>query len=147
MAYDPTQPSVPGYNYPSGSLGSNDSSTKTTEQLVKEKGLNNLKTYKKEEDQSAALADKYKGLIDVRVKYGDDYIDISKGLPSLEEMFTDDLAYEFYKDLVGSDKGIEEQDKEVLDAIFYSQNPSTRLGYNTDNTFTLEFTGIPMYQL
>ena len=141
MAYDPTQPSVPGYNYPSGSLDSDDSSTKTTEQLVKEKGLNNLKTYKKEEDQSSALADKYKGLIDVRVKYGDDYIDISKGLPSLEEMFTDDLAYEFYKDLVSSDKGIEAQDKEVLDAIFYSQNPSTRLGYNTDNTFTLEFTG------
>ena len=139
MAHDPMGPTMPGYNDPDKST--NDSTTKEIENIVKNKGLNKLKTYKKEEDQSSALADKYKGLVDVRVKYGDDDIDISKGLPSLEEMFSDDLAYEFYKDLVGSNKGIEEQDNEVLDAIFYSQNPSTRLGYNTDNTFTLEFTG------
>ena len=109
-------------------------------QLAEEMGLKRLKSYKEIEDPSEDLANKYKSMLEAREKYNEDDIDISKGLPSLEEMFTDDLAYEFYKEIVGDGK-TPGSDKDALDAVFYAQAPPSKLGYNLDGTFTLEYTG------
>ena len=124
----------------------------TSAQLAEEMGLKRLKSYKSIEDPAANLKDKYnaevvtdefknkyKGMMDTREKYGEDYIDISKGLPNLQEMFIDDLAYEFYKELTGGESK-PGKSKEILDSVFYTQNPPSKLGYSTDNTFTLEYT-------
>ena len=112
----------------------------TSAQLAEEMGLKRLKSYKEIEDPSEDLANKYKSMLEAREKYNEDDIDISKGLPSLEEMFTDDLAYEFYKEIVGDGK-TPGSDKDALDAVFYAQDPPSKLGYNLDGTFTLEYTG------
>ena len=141
MPYDPTRPTQPGYNKPEGNENnnSNNTSKETSSSIAKKMGLNDLKDYKDIDDASVKLMNKYKGMMDARTKYGEDYIDISKGLPNLQEMFTDDLAYEFYKDLIGG--AAEGSDKDILDAIFYTQDPPSRLGYNPDNTFVLDYTG------
>ena len=112
----------------------------TSKQMAEELGLKKLKSYKEIEDPSEDLANKYKSMMDTRQEYNEDDIDITKGLPSLEEMFTDDLAYEFYKDLVGNGN-TQGSDKDALDAVFYTQDPPSKLGYNSDGTFTLEYTG------
>ena len=99
--------------------------------------------YKEIEDVSEELANKYKAMMQSRIDGGED-IDITDALPRLEEMFSDDLLYDFYKDIL--DKGemddkTADADKDILDAIFYLQDPNLELGYHTDNTFTLEYTG------
>ena len=119
--------------------GINDSKESSGD-MAKKMGLNDLKDYKDIDDPSNELSDKYKGMVQTRSKYGEDDIDITKGLPNLQEMFTDDLAYEFYKDLIGGE-ATPSADKEVLDAVFYSQDPPSTLGYSKDNTFTLDYTG------
>ena len=111
----------------------------SSKQMAEEMGLKKLKDYKEVNDPSSDLKSKYKSMMETREKYGEDYIDISKGLPNLQEMFIDDLAYEFYKDLTGG-KAEPGTSKEVLDTVFYTQNPPNKLGYFSDNTFTLELT-------
>ena len=103
----------------------------------------NSTKYEEIDDPAGELADKYKSMVHSRIEGGED-IDISKALPRLEEMFTDDLIYDFYKDITGKDELSDEmasKDKEVTDAIFYNEEPNLELGYHDDNTFTLELTG------
>ena len=134
-------PTKPGYNKPGQQEDSkNTNSNKSSSEMAEEMGLKKLKSYKEIEDPSEDLANKYKAMVETRKKYNEDDIDITKGLPSLDEMFTDDLAYEFYKDLVGNGK-TQGSDEDALDAVFYTQDPPSKLGYNPDGTFTLEYTG------
>ena len=60
---------------------------------------------------------------------------ITECVPTLEEMFCDDLAYDIYKELVDS-----EDEQEILDAAFYTEVPDLTLGYrDSDHTFVLEY--------
>ena len=91
--------------------------------------------YDEVDDKAKVMGKKFKDLLDARKMLEED-IDISKGLPSLEEMFSDDLAYDFFKGLVGSDN-----DKEIVGSAFYCEAPSSFTpGYHSDNTFILECT-------
>ena len=99
--------------------------------------------YSEMQDPASELADKYRDMVQSRIDGGED-IDISDAIPKLEEMFTDDLIYDFYKDLTGKKDLSDEmasKDKDILNAIFYNQEPNQELGYHTDNTFTLELKG------
>ena len=89
--------------------------------------------YEEVDDKAKVTSKKFKDLLDARRAMGED-IDISQGLPSLEEMFADDLAYDFFKGLVGSD-----EDKEIVGSAFYCETPNSLVpGYHSDNTFILE---------
>ena len=89
--------------------------------------------YEDVDDNAKVMSQKFKDLLDARKNMGED-IDISKGLPNLEEMFSDDLAYDFFKGLVGS-----AEDKEIQNAAFYCEAPNSFTpGYHSDNTFILE---------
>ena len=91
--------------------------------------------YKDVDDNAKVMSEKFKDLLEARKNMGED-IDISKGLPNLEEMFSDDLAYDFFKGLVGSS-----EDKEIQGAAFYCETPNSFVpGYHSDNTFILECT-------
>ena len=91
--------------------------------------------YDQVDDKAKVMSKKFKDLLDARKMMEED-IDISKGLPSLEEMFSDDLAYDFFKGLVGS-----EDDKEIVGSAFYCETPKNFTpGYYSDNTFILECT-------
>ena len=94
----------------------------------------------KEETQEE-LYDKYKAMIMARLGGGEDFIDITKAVPTLEELFTDDLAYEYYKELVEESKN-SSTEKDILDAVFYVQDPGEKFGYDPDtNTFLFEVKG------
>ena len=88
--------------------------------------------YEEINDPLSEYSIKYKDLVQARIDSGED-IDISDCVPSLEEMFTDDLAYDFYKALAGSDK-----DDDVVKTAHYIESPGDTLGYQSDNTFLLE---------
>ena len=90
--------------------------------------------YSQVDDKVAALSNKYAEMLKTRLEYGEDDIDITKCVPTLEELFTDDLAYDIYKELVDSDN---EQD--ILDAAFYTEVPTLNPGYDANNNvFVLE---------
>ena len=89
--------------------------------------------YENVDDNAKVMSQKFKDLLEARKNMGED-IDISKGLPNLEEMFSDDLAYDFFKGLAGS-----EEDKEIQNEAFYCEAPNSFTpGYHSDNTFILE---------
>ena len=90
--------------------------------------------YEEVPDNARTMSKKYKDLIQARIDSGED-IDISKGIPSLKEMFADDLAYDFFKELADSDK-----DSDVINEAFYCEAPDNfTIGYDpSNNTFTLE---------
>ena len=91
--------------------------------------------YESVKDNAQVMSKKFKDLLEAR-KIMEEDIDISKGLPNLEEMFSDDLAYDFFKGLVGS-----EDDKEIVGSAFYCETPNSFTpGYHSDNTFILECT-------
>jgi hypothetical protein len=94
---------------------------------------NNKNSYNQSDDKIAALSNKYAEMLRTRLEYGNDDIDITKCVPTLEELFTDDLAYDIYKELADS-----EDEKDVLDTVFYTQVPNLDVGYRSDNTFVLE---------
>lgn len=97
-------------------------------------GLDDWIQYEEVPDNARTMSKKYKDLIQARIDSGED-IDISKGIPSLKEMFADDLAYDFFKELADSDK-----DSDVINEAFYCDAPDNfTIGYDPkNNTFTLE---------
>ena len=99
-------------------------------------GLDDWIPYEEVEDRAKAMSQKYKDLLNARKRAGED-IDISQGIPSLKEMFADDLAYDFFKELADSDK-----DSDVINEAFYCEAPDNLTpGYDPNtHTFTLECT-------
>ena len=83
--------------------------------------------YEEINDPLSEYSIKHKDLVQARIDSGED-IDISDCVPSLEEMFTDDLAYDFYKALAGSDN-----DDDVVKTAHYIENPGDTLGYQSRN--------------
>ena len=100
--------------------------------------LNDWIPYESVDDNAKIMSQKFKDLIEARKRAGED-IDISKGVPTLEEMFADDLAYDFFKGLANSEEK-ENVNKEVKSQAFYYEAPSSlNIGYNDkDHTFMLE---------
>ena len=79
------------------------------------------------EKRSDALIKKYKEMADMRRDYED--IDIKDCIPTLDEMVQDDLMYELLEKVANG-----ENEKEVLDAAFYVDEPPTKeVGYNAEN--------------
>ena len=125
--------------------GGGSSSKKSTDNSPWKDWKSNSTKYDPSKDSSGELADKLQSMMYSRIEGGED-IDITEALPNLDEMFTDDLIYSFYKDITDKDENMTDEmaskDKDIQNAIFYSEEPSLKLGYNNDNTFNLELTSI-----
>ncbi len=116
--------------------GYNSASDNNATYNTKKFNKDNKVKYSKEEDAAVKANSVLEDMIRIRLENKND-IDITDCVPTLEEMFTDDLAYEFYKNLADSD-----EEKDILNTAFYTETPDQNYGYSsTDNVFNLKYTG------